>query len=279
MLSSYFVLSPEHFGDKTVNVSEKLFGWKIPATEFPASESTNTKSRAYSEIRNPGGIPRGLPVRLKIPIIGVNSAIEDALITPDGRMDVPKGSVNVAWFSLGPRPGEIGSAVIGGHFGIDYGIPKVFYNLDKLKVGDKIYIENDKDDTLAFVVRSISLFDRNADASNVFTSSDGLAHLNLITCEGVWNRVNDSYPKRRVVFADAIPSENPVAVANLKAETKLAAAPTQKIAAQGRIRSLFIAFPIFGQSIKSLYVAPLAGLISFLFLILIFFIVFKIFRR
>ena len=184
-------------------VADNTFGWKFPVVEFPI---TGKDDLAYSSIRTPG-IPQGLPVRLKIPIIGVNSAIEDALITADGRMDVPEGSVNVAWFALGPHPGKIGSAVIGGHFGIRNGVKFVFYDLDKLRVGDKIYIENDEGKTLAFQVRAIKLFDRNADATTVFTSKDGLAHLNLITCEGIWNKVNDTYPERRVVFTDAIPSE------------------------------------------------------------------------
>jgi sortase (surface protein transpeptidase) len=190
-------------------VVDALFGWKYPVAKFPTTGSTEI---AYSDIRDPGGIPQGLPVRLKIPVIGVDSAIEDALITPDGRMDVPSGSVDVAWFALGPHPGQAGSAVIGGHFGINNGVPFVFYKLDELKKDDKIYIVDDKGNTLAFIVRSISLFDRNADATTVFTSDDGLAHLNLITCEGIWNRVNDSYPQRRVVFTDAIPAEGAVKV-------------------------------------------------------------------
>jgi LPXTG-site transpeptidase (sortase) family protein len=192
--------------NKAVSVTvDKLFGWKFPVTKFPLTGS-GSGLLAYSDIRDPGGIPQGLPARLKIPVIGVDSTIEDALITTDGRMDVPAGSKNVAWFALGPHPGQEGSAVIGGHFGIENGVPFVFYDLDKLRVGDKIYIVDDKDDTLSFVVRSIKLFDRDADATSVFTSEDGLAHLNLITCEGLWNKVDDSYPDRRVIFTDAIPS-------------------------------------------------------------------------
>ncbi|MCR4325600.1 MAG: sortase [Patescibacteria group bacterium] len=189
-----------------VAVADKLFGWKFPIIKFPLTGRVGG-SLAYSDIRDPGGIPQGLPVRLKVPAIGVDSAIEDALITPDGRMDVPAGSKNVAWFSLGPHPGQVGSAVIGGHFGIENGVPFVFYNLDKIQVGDRVYITDDRGDTLAFVVRAIELFDRDSDATPVFTSQDGLAHLNLITCEGIWNRVNDTYPKRRVIFTDAIPAE------------------------------------------------------------------------
>jgi LPXTG-site transpeptidase (sortase) family protein len=127
-------------------------------------------------------------------------------------MDVPSGTINVAWFALGPNPGEIGSAVIGGHYGIyeDNRGPTVFYYLDQMKVGDKVYIENDKGGTLVFQVREIKLFDRNADATTVFTSDDGLAHLNLITCEGIWNRVAGTYPSRRVVFTDLLLGGNEV---------------------------------------------------------------------
>jgi len=184
------------------NLPDKLFGWKFPVLKFPLPVPSEDLL-AYSNIRI-SGIPQGLPVRLQIPTIGVNTLIEDALITPDGRMDVPANSVNVAWFALGPHPGGVGSAVIGGHYGIENNIPFVFYNLNKLVVGDKIFVVNDKNETIAFQVREIKSFDRNADATPVFVSTDGLPHLNLVTCEGVWNKVDDSYPSRLVVFADAI---------------------------------------------------------------------------
>lgn len=199
----YFIFSSQNEAQKTA--VDDIFGWKYPITKFP---STGSVQIAYSDIRDPGGIPQGLPVRLKIPVISVDSVIEDALITPDGRMDVPQGSTNVAWFSLGPHPGEEGSAVIGGHFGIRNGVKFVFYDLDKIVVGDKIYIEDDKGDTLAFQVRSIELFDRNSDSTTVFSSNDGLAHLNLITCEGIWNKINLSYPQRRVIFSDFVSPES-----------------------------------------------------------------------
>ncbi len=185
---------------------QESFGWRFPVVGFPDVGEGDGSLLAYSSIRDPGGIAQGLPVRLLIPTIGVNTAIEDALITHDGKMDVPAGSINVAWFALGPSPGRVGSAVIGGHYGIDNGVPKVFYDLDKLKVDDIVQIINDKGETLSFIVRSKKSFDRYDDATTVFTSQDGLAHLNLITCEGVWNQVDDSYPQRLVVFTDAIPN-------------------------------------------------------------------------
>lgn len=205
VLSYFFLISRGIQGEEEAPLPDKLFGWKFPVTGLP---DTGPDSKiAYSDIRDPGGIPQGLPVRLEIPIIGVNSAVEDAFITPEGRMDVPAGSKNVAWFALGPNPGEIGSSVIGGHFGINDGVKFVFYDLDKLREGDHVYIKDDDGNTLTFIVRKIELFGRNDEATTVFTSDDGLAHLNLITCEGIWNRVDDSYPERRVVFTDFLSGE------------------------------------------------------------------------
>lgn len=144
----------------------------------------------------------GLPVRLKIPSINVDSAIEYVGLTSNGAMDAPKKLNNVAWFNIGPRPGEIGSAVIAGHYGIKDGKASVFDNLYKLRKGDKLYVEDDKGKIISFVVRESRRYDPNADARAVFGSNNGKSHLNLVTCEGVWDKISKSYSKRLVVFTD-----------------------------------------------------------------------------
>ncbi len=143
-----------------------------------------------------------IPVRLIIQKINVNAAVEQAGLASDGTMDVPKGPLNVAWLNLGPRPGESGSAVIAGHYGWKNGQTAAFDNLYKLRRGDELYVEDDKRVITSFIVRESRRYDPNADASPVFSSHDGKAHLNLITCEGVWDKISKSYSKRLVVFAD-----------------------------------------------------------------------------
>ncbi|MEK9158000.1 MAG: class F sortase [Patescibacteria group bacterium] len=142
------------------------------------------------------------PVRLKIPSMQVNALVEHVGLTSDNAMDVPKNRANVAWFEPGWRPGENGNAIMAGHYGIRNRKPSVFDNLHKLRKGDKVYVEDEKGVTISFVVSKIRRYDSNADASSVFTSSDGKAHLNLITCEGVWDKTAESYSKRLVVFAE-----------------------------------------------------------------------------
>ncbi|MDO8443215.1 MAG: class F sortase [bacterium] len=144
----------------------------------------------------------GLPTRLKIPSINVDASVEYVGLTPDGAMDVPKERANVAWFNLGPRPGDNGSAAIAGHYGWKDGKGSAFDNLYKLRKGDKIYVEDDKGVITTFVVRESRRYNPKMDASNVFSSNDGKPHLNLITCEGVWDKVSKTYSKRLVVFTD-----------------------------------------------------------------------------
>jgi hypothetical protein len=51
-------------------------------------------------------------------------------------------------------------------------------------------------------VRELRTYGPDEYASAVFRSSDGKAHLNLITCEGTWNSAQKSFSNRLVVFAD-----------------------------------------------------------------------------
>ena len=144
-----------------------------------------------------------LPARIKIPMIGVDAAVEYVGINKDGEMGVPTDPYGVAWYHLGTRPGEVGSAVMTGHYGTwRNGSGSVFDNLNKLQAGDKIYIEDSQGNIIIFAVREKRDYDPNSDAADIFTSDDGQAHLNLITCEGVWNKASQSFSQRLVVFSD-----------------------------------------------------------------------------
>jgi len=154
--------------------------------------------------REKAGDP-GVPVRLKIPKIKVDAPVQPVGLTKTGSMDAPKTPPLAGWFDLGSRPGEQGSAVIDGHFGWKDGIPAVFDDLGKLQVGDKIYVEDKNGATRTFVVRRLKTYGENQNAADVFSSNDGVAHLNLITCGGKWNSSTQSYSDRLVVFADMEP--------------------------------------------------------------------------
>lgn len=143
--------------------------------------------------------PRGLPVRLKIPSLKIDADVEQVGMTPEGAMDVPSNTTDVGWFSLGPRPGERGSAVISGHLDERTGRSGVFDKLDKLEPGDRIYVTDDLGTITTFSVRENRIYDQGY-SQEVFVPNDN-SYLNLITCDGVWDETANSYSKRLVVFA------------------------------------------------------------------------------
>ncbi len=144
----------------------------------------------------------GVPVRIEIPSIALDAAIEKVALTKGRTLDVPKHPFDTGWYDLGPRPGQKGSAVIDGHVNWMYGATAVFADLHKLKPGDKITVQDDKGALITFVVRESRSYAASAHAADVFRSNDGKAHLNIITCDGVWDKRAQQYSKRLVVFAD-----------------------------------------------------------------------------
>lgn len=162
--------------------------------------SKNLFDDASAKLKEP--VRAGLPLRIQIPKIRVDASVEHVGLTAQGVVGVPKGPTTVAWFDLGPRPGEKGSSIISGHYGWTNNKPAVFDNLYKLRKGDKLYITDDKGLVTTFIVRESRRYDPKGDASNVFASLDGKPHLNLITCEGIWNKFSKSYSKRLVIFTD-----------------------------------------------------------------------------
>ena len=145
----------------------------------------------------------GIPIRLNIPKINVDAAIIPLGVTKSGAMDAPAGPKDVGWFNLGTRPGNIGSAVIDGHYGYwKDGEGSVFDDLNKLRKGDELQVKDDKGATIIFIVRKILTYSQTAGTADIFSSNDGKSHLNLITCEGDWNSTQKTYSNRLVIFAD-----------------------------------------------------------------------------
>jgi LPXTG-site transpeptidase (sortase) family protein len=140
-------------------------------------------------------------VRLIIPKIGLNAAIEDVGLTAGDAMAAPSGPDTVGWYKLGPRPGNRGSAVMDGHSGYADGRAAAFDELPELGKGDRLYVEDAKGRVAAFVVRKTQLYARDANAAEVFAPTAS-SRLNLITCTGSFDVAAGTHSQRLVVFAE-----------------------------------------------------------------------------
>jgi LPXTG-site transpeptidase (sortase) family protein len=146
--------------------------------------------------------PVAAPVSLTIPLIGVKTNLMTLGLGADGELQVPPLSMaSVAgWYTGSPRPGSIGSAIIVGHIDTTKG-PAVFYRLNKLTRGDKIYVKR-ADGTLAeFRVTSVQSYPKDDFPTQEVYGPVPDAELRLITCGGAYDFATHHYVRNTVVYA------------------------------------------------------------------------------
>jgi sortase A len=142
-----------------------------------------------------------LPTTLSIPSLSINAPIEPVGLDSKKRMDVPQDDMNIGWYTLGARPGELGSAVLAGHYDTKNGTPAVFYTLSAMKIGDEINVVDEKNNILTFVVTETqTVKDASFPLEEVFARTDK-KRLNLITCAGTYNDDRSAYDERFIVYS------------------------------------------------------------------------------
>ena len=138
-------------------------------------------------------------VRLQIPRLSVDAAVQAVGIDAQGNVAVPSSLGEVAWYQPGPAPGDRGNALIDGHRGVRPG-QAVFWDLARLRPGDLILVLRGDGSRLAFQVDGVSSYPRSASVPELF-SNEGPARLSLITCTGAWDSAGATYQDRLVVSA------------------------------------------------------------------------------
>ncbi len=142
------------------------------------------------------------PSRIVIPKINVDANIESVGLDNKNAMDVPKKVEDTAWYNLGKKPGEVGNAVIDGHYDTQTGAPAVFYYLSKLSKGDEIIIYAKDGSKKIFKVTEGKFYPYNTFPIQYVFGPTNRKRLELITCGGVWDKTSRNYSERFVVSSE-----------------------------------------------------------------------------
>ena len=211
---------------------------------FPALQSTGAPTASADRSRpgralavpaalTTGGLslragPVAVPLQLQLPTIGVNASVLGVGITAANVMDAPMGKADdpvwqqAFWYRGSAIPGSASSALIAGHISDSLGRPGVFAYIDRLRPGDPIVVQDTRTglDVRFAVVDSKSYALDEATDQAVLTeiygagpvagkwpepSADGLSHLTLITCAGVFQQHAHTHDHRLVVHATRVP--------------------------------------------------------------------------
>jgi sortase (surface protein transpeptidase) len=144
------------------------------------------------------------PVRLTIPVIGVNAPIEKVGIQSNGEMGTPVQNKwnGIGWFVAGTLPGQQGSTVMDGHLDDDHGAPAVFWNLSKLHTGDSVTVTDGSGKALQFHVTHTAAYPYDKAPLQEIFGNGGGKYLNLITCAGSWSYDQNQFRQRLVVYTE-----------------------------------------------------------------------------
>jgi hypothetical protein len=160
---------------------------------------------AAAGLPNPFGTPppelTGIPTRLKVKVIGIDTSLETLHLNKNGALDPPKDFAKAGWYAAGTAPGDLGPAVIAGHVDNRRG-PAVFYRLRELEAGDKIEVLRGGK-SVRFTVTSTAWYPKKAFPTADVYGPTPDSQLRLITCGGVFDHRLRSYKDNLVVYAVA----------------------------------------------------------------------------
>jgi sortase (surface protein transpeptidase) len=145
------------------------------------------------------GEPDPPPSRLRIPSLGVDTALQSLQLDGAGVLGSPTVYGEAGWFAGGTVPGDPGPAVFAGHVDSKTG-PAVFYRLHELKAGDAVEVRRG-DGWLTFRVTAGEHYAKAQFPSAKVYGPTPVPELRLITCTGTFDEARRSYRDNLVVYA------------------------------------------------------------------------------
>ncbi|NNN08279.1 MAG: class F sortase [Acidimicrobiaceae bacterium] len=171
-----------------------------------ASELTAKNLPSISSVSYVGApVNRSTPIHLSIPQIGVSTALMQLGLNSDGSVQVPTNIAEAGWYKYDVTPGQKGSAVILGHVD-NYKGPAVFFYLDHLSLGSRVFVTLESGRTLQFAVIGVRMYSKSNFPDQLVYGPRSYPALQLVTCGGVFDPATGHYLSNIVVFTALVKS-------------------------------------------------------------------------
>lgn len=173
----------------------------ITTTTAPIPTTTQSPSAPPTPIEPEHPVVEAIPLRVRIPEIGIDADMIDLGLNTDGTLEVPSNYAQTGWYTGRSTPGETGPSVVVGHVD-SYSGPAVFYRLSELEVGHTIEIDRSDGLVALYRVSKTALVDKDEFPTNQVYGDTAEPTLRLITCGGDFNRSAKSYQGNLIVYAE-----------------------------------------------------------------------------
>ncbi len=167
------------------------------ATEKPAAPLVEKRGKTRRAATTK---PVPAPSSVAVPDIGVQSRLIKLGLNADRSLQVPRSYSLAGWYTKGAAPGEVGPAVIVGHYDSVNG-PAVFYRLNELRPGQSVQVRRTDGSVARFSVDRIERFSKGKFPTDKVYGQVNRPELRLITCGGSFDYSTRHYRDNIVVFA------------------------------------------------------------------------------
>jgi sortase (surface protein transpeptidase) len=188
-------------GHQPVHATAAKVSQRVPASSAAPSASSSTSSDPAAGFRSPRTHPTvALPVRLRIPAIGVDTPLLRLGLEKNGEVEAPGPWQKAGWYTGSVRPGLRGPAVILGHFDSTRG-PAVFYRLAFLRPGNAVYVTRADGSRVTFQVSGRQQVAKTQFPSDLVYGATLEPSLRLVTCGGSFDTTSGHYRDNIIVSA------------------------------------------------------------------------------
>ena len=177
-----------------------------PVPQRPVSSTRDTTAHAHvvtTPTAPPPVVARSVPIAVRIPAIGLAVWLTQLGLNANGTVEVPTNVQAPGWFSPGPSPGQVGSAVMLGHVD-SYQGPGVFFQLRTLQPGDQINVNLADGVVVTFKVTSVVMYQKTQFPDQQVYGSNGSSALQLVTCGGTFDPQTGHYLSNVVVYSSFV---------------------------------------------------------------------------
>ena len=187
--------------NKQVQEQSQVLSAKDDSTEG-SSQAVPSEKKLPHDVVSTYKVAAELPRVISIPDLSVKARILQVGVDKNNQVMTPKNIYDAAWYNGSSKPGEMGAAIIDGHY-VGPTTHGIFSKLAQLKPGSKISIERGDGKVLSFsVVKNETVPLEKVDMAQMLVSSDtSRPGLNIITCSGKSDPKTFEFADRTLVYA------------------------------------------------------------------------------
>ena len=145
------------------------------------------------------------PVRLAVPDVGIDMAVDPVGVRDDGEMQIPEDADRAGWYQFGPAPADpAGATVVAAHVdSVQTGIGQ-FAKLRDVGVGAGLTMTTADGTAYEYRVVTVEKVPKDGAPVDQWFDRSGAPRLVLVTCGGTFRRDIGHYTDNVVVTAEPL---------------------------------------------------------------------------